>query len=79
MIWMIGAVALGCVLVGMKLGEARAQYRRALRDLRTTRDSIVGLVALTRSSAVRWFGGAALLILVAVCSLYLGITGRGTQ
>lgn len=76
MSWLIGAILLAGILLGLKVGEARAQYRRALRDLRTTRDSVVGLLALTRSSAVRWFGWGALALLVLACSIYMGISGR---
>lgn len=79
MIWLLGAVVIGGILLGIKVGEARAQYRRALRDLRTTRDTLTNLVALTRLSAVRWLGWGALALLVVACSFYLGIKGRGPQ
>lgn len=76
--WTFGLGVFAGLWLGGVIGAALARFKRALRDLRTTRQTIEGLHRAVTSEAVRWVGYGLLGLLTLVCAIGAGIhAGQG--
>lgn len=67
--WTFGLGVFAGLWLGGLIGAASARFKRALRDLRTTRQTLEGLQRAVSGEAARWIGYGVLGALTLVCAV----------